>query len=54
MYYNGTEEEWNNIDIEDYNFDLTDADIYFYSESEPSDTAGNYWHYDENGVPVIW
>ena len=54
VYYNGTEEEWNNIDIEDHNFDLTDADIYFYSESEPSDGEGNYWHYDENGVPVIW
>ncbi len=54
VYYNGTEEEWNNIDIEDYNFDLTDADIYYYSESEPSDGEGNYWHYDENGVPVIW
>ena len=54
VYYNGTEEEWNKIDIDSYNSALTDADIYYYSESEPGDASGNYWHYDENGTPVVW
>ncbi len=28
--------------------------LYFYSETEPTD-SGNYWHYDSDGVtPVIW
>ena len=33
--------------------------VYYYSEEEPPKMVGgnydnNYWHYDENGNPVIW
>lgn len=27
---------------------MTDASIYYYSETEPTKT-GNYWHYAEDG-----
>ena len=29
------------------------ADIYFYRAEEPSE-SGKFWHYSEDGVPVIW
>ena len=31
----------------------TNATKYYYSEDEP-ESAGNYWHYDDSGVPTIW
>lgn len=56
VYYQGTEEEWNEITIKRngaYNR-ITNATKYFYSEERP-DEEGNYWHYDLDGVtPVIW
>ena len=61
VYYKGTAEQWRNISIGSYNYKLTGAARYYYSESEPSLNAegtaydGNYWHYDTDGVtPVIW
>ena len=61
VYYKGAAEQWGNISIGSYNSNLTGATRYYYSESEPSlnsdgtDYAGNYWHYDTDGVtPVIW
>ena len=51
VFYEGTEEEWNEIDIKAYNYAL-DNTKYFYSEAEPT-TDGNYWHY-VNGEIVIW
>ena len=61
IFFNGTAEEWNNISIGNYNEPLSNATIYFYSETEPSLNAdgteydGDYWHYDTDGVtPVIW
>ena len=53
IYYEGTEEEWNKINISTFNNSyVTSAKKYFYSETQP-ETAGNYWHY-ENGVPTAW
>ena len=61
VLYKGTAAQWKKISIDSYNGDLTNADRYYYSESEPAlnsdGTAyiGNYWHYDTDGVtPVIW
>ena len=61
VYYGGTEEEWLRITIGNNNSCLTDAMVYYYSESEPALNAdgtgydGNYWHYDADGVtPVVW
>ena len=34
--------------------DLWTQTIYYYSESEPTDTTKTYWHYDENGIATIW
>lgn len=61
VLYKGTAEQWNKISISAGNRDLTNADRYYYSESEPALSSdgtaynGNYWHYDTDGVtPVIW
>jgi hypothetical protein len=54
VYYKVTEEEWTKIIIDDFNYDLTDAPRYYYSETQPTE-EGNWWHYDKDGVtPVIW
>ena len=53
VYYKGNAEDWTGMNVLSGNADLTDATIYYYSENQPEET-GNYWHYDENGVAVIW
>ena len=53
VYYYGTARDWSDITIGTYNLYLTDATLYYYSETQPT-TSGNYWHYDENGVPTVW
>ena len=52
VYYTGTAEEWSQIDIDFYNDKLTDATIYYYSETQPT-AEGNYWHYVD-GVATPW
>lgn len=54
IYYGGTESDWNSMDIAFTNTQLTGAVRYYYSETQPTE-AGNFWHYDEDGItPVIW
>ena len=55
IFYNGTAEQWGEINVAtDGNYYLTNAKRYYYSEAKPTE-AGNYWHYDTDGVtPVIW
>ncbi|MGM9971405.1 MAG: leucine-rich repeat domain-containing protein, partial [Anaeroplasmataceae bacterium] len=54
VYYKGTSFEWSNISIDsEDNLCLTNATIYYYSESEPT-SSGNYWYYDSEGNIVIW
>ena len=54
IYYMGTAEQWENISIETlYNSEFLSAERYYYRETAPTE-SGNYWHYDENGNPVIW
>ncbi|MBQ9070933.1 MAG: leucine-rich repeat domain-containing protein [Clostridia bacterium] len=53
VYYNGTAEAWNNIEIGYNNYYLSYATRYYYSESEPTE-EGNFWHYDENGEVAVW
>ena len=48
-FYYGNQSEWNNITI-NHSYDY---EVFFYSESEPTE-PGNYWHFDENGTPVVW
>lgn len=52
VFYNGTKDEWNKIQIDDNNGYLTNATRYYFSESKPVE-KGNYWHYEDN-KPVIW
>jgi len=51
VYYNGTESDWNNIDIMIVN-SITSATRYYYSKTQPT-TEGNYWRYVD-GVPTKW
>ncbi|MBQ1942061.1 MAG: hypothetical protein II368_00235, partial [Clostridia bacterium] len=57
VYYGGTESDWGNISIDSYNTSLTTAIRYYYSEERPTIVMvveGMWWHYDEEGNPVIW
>ena len=53
VYYTGTSTEWKDISIGVYNTNLTSATRYYYSETEPTDTTYNSWHYVD-GVPTKW
>ncbi len=53
VYYGGTEAYWNLVSIEENNNRLSEATVYFYSDSAPTE-AGNFWHYGEDGLPVAW
>ncbi len=55
VFYAGTTvEQWNNIAIGDSNANLTGANRFYYSESDPTTVATTmYWHYN-NGVPTPW
>ena len=52
VYFNGTEEDWDTLTIDDGNSELTDATIYYYSEYYPG-MGDNYWHFVD-GIPTIW
>lgn len=52
VYYGGSAEEWNTIEIGKYNGNLTDATRYYYSATAPLE-EGNFWHYIED-VPTVW
>ena len=55
FYYEGTEEEYQQIEIERVKATEqweSNLKIYYYSETEPTE-AGNFWHY-VNGLPVKW
>ena len=51
IYYCGSYDEWNNIEISD-NSGIEEEIIYYYSETEPAE-EGNYWHYVDE-VPTVW
>lgn len=53
VYYNGTEEQWLDVEVEnDGNDSLMNARLHYYSEARPSG-SGYYWHYVD-GVPQAW
>lgn len=52
IFFKGkTETKWNNLQLIDTY--LSQIKHYLYSETKPS-IADKYWHYDENGNPLIW
>ena len=52
LYYKGTIDEWNSIDIEDHQYPLN-VTPYCYSKASPS-KEGDYWYYDDDGNPKVW
>ena len=53
VYYRGTATQWQAVTISSDSF-VSTTTVYYYSESQPTDT-GNYWHFDTDGVtPVKW
>jgi hypothetical protein len=53
VYFLGTVDEWNAITIQDDNESLTNANRYYYSDTQPTDKTYNYWHYVD-GVETPW
>ena len=59
VYYEGTYQQWSQIELDKDNYNLKNARRYYYSESEPElnddGTAynGDYWRYVD-GVPTPW
>ena len=60
MYFCGTYEQWKNVKGPDFtgNSHLFRGKICYYSEfyveSNHENNWSEFWHYDENGNPVIW
>ena len=52
VYYMGSEQDWEQMDIGTDNRALSNASRYYYSETEPEE-SGNYWHW-VNDEPVAW
>ena len=53
VFYNGTADEWESIEISGYNGELESAALHLYSETKPA-KDGNYWHYDSDGNVTVW
>ena len=53
IFYKGTPEQFDAIEIDNENEAIAEAKVYFYSEEQPTE-EGDFWHYDKNGNPVIW
>ncbi len=53
VFFRGSEEQFDSLEIDGENNCLEDAKIYFYSEEEPTED-GMFWHYGKNNTPVIW
>ena len=53
VYYKGSENEWNQMSIDDNNIPLTDATRYYYSATKPA-ASGNFWHYNSDGEIETW
>ena len=57
LYYYGSDAEWASTEIAEGNNGndvLINARFYRYSESEPAENDGKYWHFDDNGKVRIW
>lgn len=53
VYYGWNALGWSAIKINAGNTALNNANVYFYSQSEPAE-EGNFWHYGASGEVVIW
>lgn len=53
IFFKGTEEQFDAINISKNNDELLAAKTYFYSETQPT-SSGDFWHYDKNNTPILW
>ena len=53
IYYMGTEDDWNKINIHEEDSTLKYVPIYYYSLTKPL-VKGNFWHYVNGATPTIW
>ena len=53
VYCDGTEEDFAETSVGYHNDSFTEDKVYYFSENNPH-KRGNFWHYDENGVPEVW
>ena len=53
IYYVGTIDEWNEINILGSDVTINNCTVFFYSSTKPTN-YGNYWYYDEFGSICIW
>ena len=54
VYYRGTAEDWEKIEIGGWKDTLEAATKYYYSEEQPTE-EGNYWHYGDDGKTIeVW
>ncbi len=52
VYFDGTEAAWSEVTLGAGNETWT-ALVRYYSEEQPTEKFGNYWHYVD-GVPTVW
>ena len=52
IYYVGSQLEWEAISIDPINTEVLEAEVYFYSEIQPTED-GKFWHYVD-GLPSVW
>lgn len=54
IFYHGTKAQWEQINIHSSALSgLTAGNVYFYSETRPTDTDNTYWHYGESNGSVM-
>ena len=53
VFFKGTEEQFDEMEISGNNNELLSSKIYFYSESQPTE-SGSFWHYDKSNTPILW
>ena len=51
VFYTGSVTNWNSVNKETSS--IKDEMLVYYSETQPTDTTYNYWHYVDD-VPTIW
>lgn len=54
VYYYGTADSWDSLDITSGNEALEAVKLYIYSETEPTDSENEYWYFDKNGKVRVW
>ena len=53
IYYTGTSDDWNLINISEDNVYPLNTTPYYYSEEKPS-SKGNFWYYNSNSEIRVW